>query len=286
MKKFPAVLSRHKKGYTLLLLTLISVSLILVSTKPISFRPREITQTLFAILQRGVGGISNWFVNTVNSISELKKAKKELENAQKKLLAYEKISRDIIELKNENKQLRDQLKLYKRLTYRSIPAEVIARDPENLFSTIVLNKGTADGVKRDMAVIAYQNGLQGLVGKIILVNKYTSTVKPILDSTLYIAAMFQKSRYNGLISGSSEDNSGYLVMKYINKEAINYIEYGDLVITSGLGGVYPKGIHIGRVRKIEAKTYQTSMEVFIEPIIDFSRLEYVFILEKERVRHD
>ncbi len=150
----------------------------------------------------------------------------------------------------------------------------------------MVNKGSVDGVKRDMAVIAYQNGLQGLVGKVVLVNKYTSTVKPILDSSLYIAAMFQKSRYTGLISGDSEDNSEYLIMKYINKEAMNYIEYGDLVITSGLGGVYPKGIHIGRVRKIEAKTYQTSMEAYIEPIIDFSRLEYVFILEKERKIND
>ncbi len=286
MRKISTALSRHKKGYTLVLLVIISISMILFSAKPISFRPREMVQSLFAIFQRGAGGISNWFVNTVNSISELKRAKLELEEAQKKLMAYEKISRDIIELKNENKQLREQLRLFRRLSYKSIPAEVIARDPENLFSTIVLNKGSVDGVKRDMAVIAYQNGLQGLVGKVVLVNKYTSTVKPILDSSLYIAAMFQKSRYTGLISGDSEDNSEYLIMKYINKEAMNYIEYGDLVITSGLGGVYPKGIHIGRVRKIEAKTYQTSMEAYIEPIIDFSRLEYVFILEKERKIND
>ncbi len=243
-------------------------------------------RSIFSVIQVGIGNFSNWIARSVNSINELKEARTELKQLQKKLMDYERISRDFIELKEENKLLREQLSLYKQIHYKSIPAEVIARDPENIFSTIVVNKGSADGVLKNMAVIAYQEGFQGLVGKVIIVNRHTSVVKPITDSSLYIASMFQKSRYNGLIGGGIVGYPNYLVMRYINKDAINHTGYGDIVITSGLGGVYPKGIHIGRVRKIEAKTYKTSMEVLIEPIIDFSRLEYVFILEREKDGND
>jgi hypothetical protein len=67
-------------------------------------------------------------------------------------------------------------------------------------------------------------------------------------------------------------------MRYVKKIAIDAFGYGDLVVTAGLGGIYPKGINIGRVRIIRARDYETSLELEIEPIIDFSRLEYVFVL--------
>ncbi len=277
MKQFTSSFAKHRQLYTFLILVFVSLLLILISGQKFMFKPKEVAQSILSGGQRITGGISNWLVRTVNSIGELKRTRVELSKLQEKLLEYEKITRDIIELRAENSELKKQLGFYREYTIKSIPAEIIAKDPENLFSTLIINKGTLNGVSRNMPVIAYQSGLQGLVGKIVYVNKFTSTVKPLLDPTLYIAARVQNSRYEGLISGIDEA-SGFLIMKYVSKEAIDQVRYGDIVITSGMGGIYPKGIHIGRVRKIEAKQYETSMNILLQPVIDFSRLEYVFVL--------
>jgi rod shape-determining protein MreC len=142
----------------------------------------------------------------------------------------------------------------------------------------VLNKGARQGVAREMPVIAFQGGLQGLVGKVVLTGLTTSTVKPITDTSSYVAARLQSSRYDGLVSGG-QLGTGRLVMRYVNKLATNEIQYGELVISSGLGGLFPQGIHIGRVREMQAKAYEASLTLEVEPIVDFSRLEYVFVLD-------
>ena len=72
-----------------------------------------------------------------------------------------------------------------------------------------------------------------------------------------------------------------LSMSYVKKLALEQVQYGELVITSGMGQLFPEGIHIGRVREMTAKGYEASLELEVEPIVDFSRLEYVFIIDTE-----
>jgi rod shape-determining protein MreC len=71
-------------------------------------------------------------------------------------------------------------------------------------------------------------------------------------------------------------------MSYVKKLALNEVQYGELVVTSGMGQLFPQGIHIGRVREMTAIGYEASLELEVEPIADFSRLEYVFILDTEQ----
>jgi rod shape-determining protein MreC len=70
-------------------------------------------------------------------------------------------------------------------------------------------------------------------------------------------------------------------MRYVRKTAAPLIEYGDLVVTAGLGGLYPKGINVGRIREVAAPAYESSLELSVEPIIDFSRLETVFLIDAQ-----
>ena len=174
---------------------------------------------------------------------------------------------------------RSQLGFSERIGYKHISAEIIGKDPGNFFDTITINRGRKDGVEYNMPVIAFQDGYQGLIGKVVHVGFQAAEILPIYDRSCYVAARLQSSRYEGLVSG---DGRGETVkMQYIKKYARNEIKSGDLVITSGMESIYPKGIYIGRVREIGGKEYDTSLILEIEPIIDFSRLEYVFVLGVE-----
>jgi len=95
-----------------------------------------------------------------------------------------------------------------------------------------------------------------------------------------VSSRVDSTRDEGLVQGEGKDR-GTLVMNYVKKIAKNKITYGDLVVTSGLGGLYPKGINVGRIRDITAPTYQTSLVLRVEPIIDFDRLEYLFLIGPE-----
>ncbi len=271
---------KHRAGLTCLILVLVSLILMLFSGRSMVLRPTEIGQSAFSLFQIGIHQVGQWFGDTWNSIGELQRLKQELQQTRQRLAEYERATRDLSQLRQENEQLRSQLGFSQVLAYRQIPAEVIAKDPGNLFPTLMINKGSAQGVHRGMPVVAFQGGLQGLVGKVVQVGVTSSTVLPIFDPSSFVAARLQNCRYDGLVSGKRSD-PGRLIMQYVKKLAMNEVQYGELVITSGMGQAFPKGIHIGRVRAMEAKPYETSMEVEVESIVDFSRLEYVYVLGAE-----
>ena len=103
---------------------------------------------------------------------------------------------------------------------------------------------------------------------------------PLYDTNLQIAARFSASRFDGLVEGQGDPESA-LRMRFIPKRARDEINYGDLIVSSGMGGVYPPGLNIGRVSRVSYQEYEISMEVELEPLIDFSRLEYVFVIEEK-----
>ena len=274
----PNFIRRHKTWFIFAMIIGLCLILILFSNRNLVVKPKEVGQSIFSVFQISIHRVSSWLSNTWNSIGELKKMRGQLEKAREKLLEYERVSRNLTELRRENEQLKTQLKFSKTLPFEQISGEVIARDPGNQFSTITVNKGSRHGVRKGMSVVAFQGGLQGLVGKVILVGLISSTIKPITDPTSYISARLQNSRYDGLVQGR-QLNSDSLVMHYVRKLAVKDIQYGELVITSGMGQLFPRGIHIGRVREMQAKEYEASLELEVESIVDFSRLEYVFILD-------
>jgi len=273
-------MARHRQGTAFLVLIFLSLILLVISNRNVLIKPKEIGQSFFSVFQVSISSVSRWFINTVNSIGELKQAKRELEESRLKILEYERISRDIVKLRQENSELKGLLDFSKELSYRHIPAEVIARQPGNAFAVVTLSKGSRDGVKRYMPVVARTSGYMGLLGKVISVGLGSSMVLPLFNERSFVAGRLETSRYDGLVSGRSED-SEYLNMQNVKKIAIRNIEYGDMVVTSGLGQVFPKGIPIGRVRSVRSKAYETSLEVEVEPIIEFSKLEYVIILDTE-----
>ena len=157
---------------------------------------------------------------------------------------------------------------------------VIARQPGSYFASFTINRGSSHGIERYMPVVARVGGYRGLVGKVVNVGPASSTVLPLFNEKSFVAARLQKSRYEGLIAGQGKSSS-LLLMRNVIKNALLKIDYGDLFVTSGLGGVFPKDIPIGRVRAISSESYETSLNIEVEPIVEFSKLEYVLVLVTE-----
>ncbi len=220
------------------------------------------------------GGVSRLWAG----FTELTEVRDELKKTRANLQKYESMAGEMSELKRENDRLRELLGMKERVEYASIPATIISKDPDNWFRTIIINKGSGDGIKVNMPVIAYQGGQKAVVGTVIEVRGSISRIAPIISPTVRIGVKLQESRFPGLLCGYS-GNSNLCKMDYISRAA--YIRFKDMVITSGQGGVFPPGLLVGTVIKsysLESSAYQRAI---IKPVIDYNLVEDVFVIKKD-----
>ncbi|MDR2782922.1 MAG: rod shape-determining protein MreC [Treponema sp.] len=264
-------------------LIIVSFLSLFFSTKSFAFNFKEIGLQLFLGVRNGIYAAASMASGTVAAIQELAVLREEYAELVDRVARYEQIERSAADIIMENRRLREQLGFLDVATYKSIPAQIVGRDPDNLFSAIAINRGRLDGVAVGMPVIAYQNGMEGLVGKVIQTAKFESLVIPLYDARSFVAARLAASRYEGIVEGQGSQDAP-LVMRFIQQRVTSEISAGDVVVSSGLGGVYPPEISIGRVTDVNYQEYEISMEIILEPVVDYSRLEYVFVLDKEAVR--
>ncbi len=278
MPRFSDFTKSHRAGVLLLIYIVVSFILLIFFGQRAIIRPQQAGQAIFSVFQHGISSVGKFFSNTVNSIQELKVLKTEIKELQTKVSDYEIISRDIDALRQENERLREQLELSGKLEYSNISAEIIGKDPSNYFTTLTINKGLKNGIRENMPVIAFMDGYTGLIGKVVEAGYLTSMIRPIFDQASFVAARFQGSRYDGLVEGTGSSGKN-LIMRYVNILARDNIKYNDNIVTSGYNSIYPSGIIIGSLKKIIPEQSQTSLLLEIEPVIDFSRLEYVYVLD-------
>ncbi len=278
MLKIKGVYRKHKNILTLILLLFVSGCMIVFSQTCVITALNQGMSSFFSMFQNAFMSAVKWSADMANSVGRVEELKKELTLTRNELLEYKRMSRDIVQLRKENRELKNELKLAQGIMYDYISAEVVSWNSETLFASVTINKGSLDGIQKDMTVIAFQGGLQGLVGKVISVSLNSSVVITLVDPASYVSGRFQDSDYVGLIRGRGI-NADYLLMNGVKKHAAAEIQYGDIIETSGLGELYPKGIAVGRYRKMQAKEYETTLELEVEPIIDFTKLEYVYVLK-------
>lgn len=241
--------------------------------------------SLMSGLQRGVYSVSSFFTGTVAAIQELSNLKEKYQNLELRLSDYELLQRTNADIRVENEHLKELLGFSDQLTTKNIPAEIIGHDPNNLYSGITINRGAKHGIRKNMPVISFLGSNTGLVGKIVKVGRSTSLIMPVYDYQCYVAVRLEKSRYDGMINGQGNSDLP-LVMKYVKKRAREEIEIGDKIVTAGENNNYPKNIPVGFVSAVNALDYETSLELEIEPVIDFSRLENVFVLDMQNDSED
>ena len=264
--------NRHRSGVTFA--ALILTSLLLVGLFP---SPGQVG--LLSLLQAGIGSVSRWVGGTVNSIGELRRSRAEVQRLRAELARMELRSRGAVELAAENRELRALLNLTDTVPAGSIPAAVIGRDPGSLFETVTIDRGRRHGVRVDASVVASADGFQALVGRVESTTLLTAMVRPVLDSESFVAARLQRTRHDGIIEG--DPAGGRLIMRYVPLSAAEELAIGDLVITSGMRSLHPRGIYIGRVREARVSEYGDSIELIVQPLVEFGRLDYVVVRAPE-----
>ncbi|MBQ1644307.1 MAG: rod shape-determining protein MreC [Treponema sp.] len=235
--------------------------------------------SIMSTMQKGVSFLSDGVSNAFTSIKDMTQMKKEYQALKERLKDYEYLQRSNTEIRRENDRLREQLNFSKDLSYKNIPAQIIGHDPDSLYSGITINKGARNGIRKGMPVIAIQNGNIGVVGKIVTVGMGTSLIIPIYDSQFNISTRVQTSRDLGITKGSGFSDLP-LSMGYIRKSAFSDLHEGDVVVTSGENGNYISNVPVGRISKIKVVDYDNSLDIELEPIVDFPRLENVLVVDQ------
>ncbi len=174
------------------------------------------------------------------------------------------------EIELSNQRLRDLLDFHRQFDIQVSAAEVVARDPSGWFKTVIIDKGSADGVKKRMPVVVSA----GVVGQVIDVSLYYSKVLLVTDRNSAVDGLCQRSRARGIVKGSDENDQ----CDFIYVLRTSDVSIGDTVISSGLDGIYPKGMPLGRVSGVIKKKCGMFQTVEVEPYVDFDRLEEVLVV--------
>ena len=267
--------NNKKRGILGIIITIIFLVILVIITNTERSKLYDIENIISKIIspiQNGITYIQNKIDGNTTFFANIDKLKQENRTLKEKNSELEQQLRELEVLKAENETLKQYVELTdKYQSFKTIPAYVINRDISNYSKTIVINIGKDDGVKENMAVIADN----GLVGYIISVTSDTAKVQTIIDSASSTSAFTSSTRDSMVCKGTIE-NTGTLKASYISTDS-NIIE-GDSVETSGMGGIYPKGIYIGRVTDIVEGKNKIDKTVEVKTDVDFDRLETVLVV--------
>lgn len=263
--------NRSKSILYFLLLIIVSLILITINVKgkrqPIIIE--MVISTVITPFQKMVSHSFNALDSTWNRYFHLVGIKEENNRLLAELTKMEVLKNEMAEMKMENTRLLNLLETKSRTGIKMMMAKIIGYDSTNWNQMVSIDKGSNDGVKRAMPVVCHG----GLVGKIESVSPNSSKVLLITDIRNAVDAVVQESRAKGVVFGT---NRGICGMKYVSLD--EKIEKGFHVISSGMGGIYPKGLLLGFVEKVEKKKVGLFHEVSVKPSADLAHLEEVLII--------
>ncbi len=213
-------------------------------------------------VHRGAAGLWNGYVEWKNVREENGRLRAELTRMRVGALR-------VGETEEENARLRRLLTLQQRLPLATLPGEVIARE-WGWARSLTVNRGRGDNVVRMTPAIAPE----GLVGRVVAVRSGTSVVQLLTDPSSTVGGTALRTRTNGIVEG---DPRGTTRFKYLARDGAG-IRVGDLVVTSGVSGLFPKGIPIGRVGAIIDRGSALFHYAVLTPVVDFARIEEVLLL--------
>lgn len=229
--------------------------------KPFSFAA-GLVQNAYDSFSSGVRGTTSLYLNLVG----ISRKNTELTNTNAELRA--KLG-EMTELQLENERLRKLLEFKQKNDMKLKAARVIAHDLIPEHKTLTINKGTSHGIQKGMAAIT----VGGVVGNILKADMYTSQIILITDRLAAVDSLVQRSRARGLVEGKDSETC---YLNYLKRD--DDARIGDLVVTSGLDNVFPKGFPIGTITDVEKSKYGVTQKVELSPIVNANNLEEVFVI--------
>lgn len=283
-------MSRFRNKRLFILLTGMIVLVVLIgyslSNRKQLTTPEQFIQDTIGWTQHKLSLPVTYVRDLMSNMDEIKNTFDENKILKEKLSEYKSLIYDVQQLKKENEELRDLLgKTESIRDYRPIQATVIARSPERWIEQVTINKGKQHGIEKNMAVIT----ADGMVGKIQNTSQFTSSVQLLTGFDQFNRISATISREDGPdIFGLVEeyDQETHTLLFKIIEESEKGAEEGDLVVSSGLGGLFPGGLLIGTVKDVTPDQYGLTKTALVEPAADMYEMNHVIVVDAAYGNHE
>jgi len=261
---------RQRTGYLFLAVILGQILLISAQVSSRTGVPvlEAVTFGIFAEVQRGVSSGVSGVRRVWNDYVGLRHLKQENDALKAQLAAAEIAVQEQRALADRARGLEQLLEMRDHTDLHLTAAEIIGASSTPDFRTLTIDKGTRDGLRPDMAILAPG----GVVGRIVVPSARAAKVQLLIDRNAAAGALIERSRAQGVVVGTGEDR---LRMDYVSESSD--IIVGDAVVTSGIDGIYPKGFVIGRVDTVD-KNGPSYRRILVKPAVDFASLEQVLVV--------
>lgn len=276
-------LFRSRTGFIIILIALVMLGIALRATGNLGL-VQDTTFGVFAPVQIILIDATNGVTNLFGGFQDVNQLRTQVKQLQEQLNTAVIDTVRVKELEIENSNLRTQLQ-YKQdnpdylLTGATVieendnRARVISQDPSDLVNYIVIDQGKQEGVAVGMPIITPA----GLVGRVTEIGTHWARVLLVNDTTSSVNAVVQSTRSTGIVQGQGQ-GSDLLVMRYLPLG--DSVKEGDLILTSGIGGTFPKRLVLGQVVQVRQRDTDLFTEAIIRPSVDLSRLEFVLVMKK------
>lgn len=253
---------------------LLVLSLILVSSNA---RRRRMDDPIGAVLLEGMRPVQSSVTEVTSVVNglwhryfALVGLQRENEALRERILDLEREAVRLTEVEQTNQRLTELLGFRDTLEGAAIAAQVIGKDPLPLFRSFTINRGEADGVRRGMAVLSSY----GVVGQVLESSRHAARVLLLTDHHSGIDAVVQRSRARGIVEGALDDGC---LLKYVRQG--EDVQVGDRVVTSGLDGIFPKGIVVGHITRLHARSRGQLLSTDVEPAVPLDLIEEVLVVD-------
>lgn len=267
---------KNKLAVTIVLLSVAFLGMIILSLKNDDNVVVNGVSTVVSPLQKIVYNINNQVKETVDFFLNFSEVKKENEKLKKENTVLKNQLIEYDSIKSEVERLREAVKLTetnKNYTYSGV--NIIGYSGSALSDGYIVDKGSKDGIRKNMVVVTPK----GLVGKVTKVSENYSIVQNILNENLAVAVMIQNSsNISGILQGISNGKTEENLTQIYNLPMDSDIKEGDVILTSGLGEIYPKEIPVGKVISVEEDKVKVMKNAVVEPFVDFDSLEELYIV--------
>jgi rod shape-determining protein MreC len=261
---------RQRSGLLFLAVTLGQMLLISAQVTTKSGVPviERVTFGIFSEVQRGLSGGFSGIRNVWTGYINLRHLKVENDALKHDLASAQIAVQEQRALADRTRGLERLLDLREHLQLKTVAAEIIGAAATPDFRTLTIDRGTRDGIRADMSVIAPA----GVVGRLVVPSLRSAKVQLLIDRNAAAGAIIERTRAQGVVVGSGDDR---LRLDYVSE--VSEVVAGDVVMTSGIDGIYPKGFIIGRIESVE-RAGGAYKRIVIKPAVDFSALEEVLVV--------
>lgn len=255
-------------------LFLILAGLISLTSDPrsVATGPEVVLREVVAPVQTVFATVSRWGRELFLALDSFGELREENSRLRQEVAALRAQAREYEQLVRENERLRETLGLRDRLPYTTVVAQVVARSAEHWFSTATINRGSDDGLRPGQAVI----NAQGVVGHVESVTPNTARVLLLVDPKSAVGGMIEGSEIPVLVEGTGDPSGRRAVVRPLVHGAL--VEPGDIVVTSGLSQIFPRGLLIGTVESASEAGSELRVQGVLTPAVDFGWLDWVVVI--------